>query len=350
MKENQLDQHLIAWDGICYFSALRVETLPGTHGSKTPVSSGLSVEILESAGEVPGENGETVLQRLSFAALLAAFGAWVPMQAAPFNFASVQAFVENASGTVFSTGSGIAAPNSNLTFSWTCDVCTALGYSANGAGTSNNGVLGSSVTIGVPSTPDPGFFIAQTEAHYSDTLTITGGSGSGVLALSYAIHGSISVTGTGPQGVSAGFDMCDDVGCSDPSIFASVNSGPLTSESSQPGSFRSNGTVTFYIPFTYGAPVDIEPLINAQAQFISGSDGIPFSASANFNSTVTLSSASVLTGTPNAPGTQVGGATIGSADSFIYGPNGLTSAVPEPATWLLLCGPLAFLAFRRRVR
>ena len=70
-----------------------------------------------------------------------------------------------------------------------------------------------------------------------------------------------------------------------------------------------------------------------------------FSASAKFNSTVTLSSALVLTGTPNAPGTQVSGTMIGSADTFTYGLN-VTSAVPAPGTWLLVCAPLAFMAMR----
>lgn len=280
--------------------------------------------------------------------LAALFVAAIPVYATPFAF--VQALVQTGTdGTLYNQSPALGVPDSLITASWTCDTCSAYGFSANGAGTVNFGTLGSTVTVSVSAAPGPdSIAIPETIAAYTDTLTITGGSGAGVLALAYTLDGSISVTGTGPQGVTAVFPMCDDNGCNDGSIYYSLNSGALTALSSgQPG-FRSNGTVIFYIPFTYGAPLDIEPFLSTQAQFIVGSDSIPFSASANFNDTVTLSSALVYGGTPSAPGTQNNGALIDAASGLDYGPDGIVSGTPEPATVLLTATALAALIFFRR--
>jgi hypothetical protein len=140
-------------------------------------------------------------------------------------------------------------------------------------------------------------------------------------------------------------------GCNDSGVYSSLNSGAATQTTEQ--GFQSNATVTFYVPFTYGTQLEIEPFLSAQDQFLGGSpylDGTPFTTTANFNSTVTLTSASVFTGTPTSLGTQVSNASIGSGDGFTYGPSGLSSTVPEPATWLLVASALGTLVFLNRRR
>jgi PEP-CTERM motif len=172
-----------------------------------------------------------------------------------------------------------------------------------------------------------------------------------VLALSFAINGSVSTTGAagGPLGTTASLALCLSDGCNDTNVYSSLNGGAIT-QSTQPG-FRSDATITFYVPFTYGTTFEIEPFLATQAQFIPG-DGTPFTTTANFNSTAHLTSALVLGGTSNAPGSIVNGTAIGSDAGFTYGANGLVAGVPEPGTaWLATSGlGLVLLVSRLRNR
>jgi hypothetical protein len=253
--------------------------------------------------------------------------------------------------TIFIVDAAIGSANSNVAGSWVCDTCAPFGFSASGAGQSNFGVLGSMVTMSVPNALPGDFILARTNAMFVDNLTITGGSGQGVLALSFAINGSVSTTGAagGPLGTTASLAMCLSDGCNDPNVYSSLNGGAIT-QSTQPG-FRSDATITFYVPFTYGTTFEIEPFLATQAQFIPG-DGTPFTTTANFNSTAHLTSALVLGGTSNAPGSIMNGTAIGSDAGFTYGPNGLVAGVPEPGTaWLATSGlGLVLLVSRLRNR
>src|SRR5579864_3319215 len=268
------------------------------------------------------------------------------LSAGPTNFAGVQAFVTASPtfNTIYSTSAAFGPANSAVSGSWICD-SSCVGFTTSGAGQAGFGVLGASVDLNVPSLPASGFFaISETESHFMDDLTMTGGSGSGVLELDYTVHGT-----TNSALASAGLAMCDTNGCSDPNVYYILNGGALTSESTSQPFFQSNATLKFYVPFTYGVAVEIEPLLNTQAQFDS-SRATPFDASANFNSTAIITGAFVLGGTSNAPGSAVKGAGIGDDDGFSFGPNGLTAGVPEPGTWLLSAPVLGLMGLARRRR
>ncbi|HLW76846.1 MAG TPA: hypothetical protein VKS01_07665 [Bryobacteraceae bacterium] len=266
------------------------------------------------------------------------------LSAGPTNFAGVQAFVTASPtfDTIYSTSAAFGPANSAVSGSWICD-SSCVGFTTSGAGQAGFGVLGASVDLNVPSVPAPNFFaISETESHFIDDLTMTGGTGSGVLELDYTVHGT-----TNSALASAGLALCTTNGCTDPNVFYSLNGGALTSQGTlQPG-FRSNATLKFYVPFTYGVALEIEPFLNTQAQF-EAFRGTPFDASANFNSTAIITGAFVLGGTSSAPGSSVKGAGIGDDDGFSFGPGGLTAGAPEPGTWLLASTALAGLLLAKR--
>ena len=263
------------------------------------------------------------------------------------NFAAVQASADSPIGTtIFNTTVASGPANSNVSGTWTCNTCS--GFTASGAGKADFGVLGSMVDLNVPGPVPNGFSVlAESISHFNDDLTITGGTGAGVLELQFAVTGSATPFGTGQLA------LCDSRGCGDPNVFFTVNSGTLTSESSFQPNFISNATIAFYIPFTYGTALSIEPQLSTSAQFFSCSSGCPstpFDANANYNDTAIISAALVRTGTTNSPGTVVTGASIADGDGFTFGPNGLTapSAVPEPACWFLSVSAIAALMLTRR--
>jgi len=108
------------------------------------------------------------------------------------------------------------------------------------------------VNLNVPGPLANGFSVlAETTAHFNDDLTITGGTGAGVLELQFAVTGSATPFGTGQLA------LCDSHGCTDPNVFFTVNSGTLTIESSFQPNFISNATIAFFIPFTNGTALSI---------------------------------------------------------------------------------------------
>jgi hypothetical protein len=240
----------------------------------------------------------------------------------------------------------IGSPADNTTVSWnyTCDAASCPGYSftATGAAKVDNGSLGAQSTLLVSSSPG-GNYLAEADsyAQYTDDLTITGGTGSGVLSLHYTVDGSAS--GTGIYGGGYAY-----VGLFGPSgVYNSLNGGPASSSSTafitSPG-INQTDTVTFYVPFTYGTPLSIEPILRTTAQYL-GYEPTPFSSNWDFFNTATLDSALILDGTPDNPGSLVDGTSILASSGMTYTSSGI-SAVPLPGSLLLFwsgLGPLLFL-------
>lgn len=236
--------------------------------------------------------------------------------------------------TNIQTGSAVS---DNLpSWSYTCPTSTCVGYgvSASGAITVNNGLLGASSSITMTGSPATPFFgIADSSADYTDTLTITGGTGSGVLGLTYALDGVISSTGTGNNNSSITF-------YSNAATTSNYDNEGIQSGSyiQLPATLPVNGTykdtVTFYIPFTYGTALAID--LNLDASAVVDGDLTPYTATVNYYNTAALTSALVFSGTPSDPVTQNSAADIVSASGLNYGPNGISVvSTPEPGTMSL---------------
>jgi hypothetical protein len=140
---------------------------------------------------------------------------------------------------------------------------------------------------------------ADSYAQYTDSLAITGGTGSGVLQLQYTVDGSGSGTGYTYLGI---FNA--------PGICHQIDNGAVTRGSlaylTQTGSNISN-TLTFYVPFTDGSSLSIEPIMRTSAQYVWYN---PAPSRWDHYNTASLTSALTLDGTADNPGNPVGNAMI----------------------------------------
>ncbi len=252
--------------------------------------------------------------------------------------------------TVGQVGQNFGGSASNLlttslpSWSFTCSTCTGYAISANGAATATDGLLGASSSVTVTGTPGADLLVtASSDALFSDMLTITGGTGSGVLELTYALDGFISNTGTGPNSSSASLYM-STAGTDSQYDNEGISSGGYVEID---GNGTYSDTVTYYIPFTYGSALATELDLDASSLYVHESafgsgNSTPFTATVNYYNTAALTSALVFNGTPSAPGAENNAAIIGAASGLGYGPNGI-SAAPEPGTWLMAASAMGVL-------
>ncbi len=237
------------------------------------------------------------------------------------------------------------------TLNWTgaCSVCNGYAVSGSGAAKVINGTMGAQASITVSGTVPTSSYLANAiaESSYVESLTISGGSGSGVLSMQYTLDGSFSSTGAGFNSSSVDFG----VQLAPSGSYMSLNGAALTSGSTNAisGNGAHSDTLTVLMPFTYGTAFEIIPFMQANAYFqVGGGNTTPYTSSANFYNTMTLDAALVYTGTPTALGSQNLLADISSGTGLDYGPHGI-AGVPLPATaWLLLSGVGGLLTFSRR--
>ncbi|GEM_PF-5943176 len=252
--------------------------------------------------------------------------------------------------TIYNSPVNIGSPvNDTISWSFDCGTsCAGYDISGNGAAKVINGSLGAVSSVTVTGAPGGAHYLgeANSYAQYDDTLTITGGTGTGVLELQYMLDGNATSSGTGFNLSFSYLAIFGAVGAT-----YSLDGGAITS--GQQVTFSGNGaksdTVTFYVPFTYGTQLSIEPIVRTAANFYQDYDSTPYTATWDFYNTATLTSALVLDGTANNPGSVVNAASIAAASGLGYGPNGI-SATPEPSTIVLLSSTLGALIFMRRRR
>jgi hypothetical protein len=132
-----------------------------------------------------------------------------PMYAGPVLEGDLFQSLNGSSGFLFDTGQVSTNP---LPWNFICTTCSGYGLSGSGDAKDINGSLGASATVSVTGSTGPNFFIGEADsvAFYTDSLTIMGGSGTGVLALDYTVHGV--TTGTAPNEATGGLSMAGDPG------------------------------------------------------------------------------------------------------------------------------------------
>jgi len=252
--------------------------------------------------------------------------------------------------TIFNSPVNSGSPVSDLV-NWTfaCSTCTGYGISGSGAAKVINGSLGAVSSVTVTGSPTGAHYLGEANSYsqYDDTLTIMGGTGSGVLQLQYSLDGSSSSTGTG---YNLSFSYLAIEGAFGGGAYFQINNGTLTNgqEADFSGSGTYTDTVNFYLPFTYGTPFTMDPILRSAANFYADYDSTPYTATWDFYNTATLTAALVLNGTANSPGTQVA-AQITSASGLQYSATGISST-PEPGTWLLVGSAIGALILIRRPR
>jgi hypothetical protein len=281
-----------------------------------------------------------VLAALS--AIAIAIGAAAPAQAGTILQGTV--FDSTTISTIFDTGPQTSSGTSD-TLPWTCTTCPPLGFTGSGTAKVVNGSLGVKSTVSVTGPPASTHTVTtHSYAEFLDTLTITGGTGSGFLQLDYSVKGTASHTGTGKNDGSIGFGLFGT------GITYRLNGGSLKNGSGPAlfGDGAKDEAVTIYLPFTYDIPVDVDPFFVTGATFSASLDTIPWTGTWDFFDTATLESLRVFAGTAQSPGQENTSADIRASSGLIYGPNGI-ARISEPSTLALFWAGLAGLGvFRRR--
>ncbi len=232
-----------------------------------------------------------------------------------------------------------------MNWSGSCTTCSGWGASGSGAGFVTNGTFGDSATLTVTGSPPaaPAWLYSETVTTYGDTLTIGGGTGSGVLAINYSLDG---VLNSGAGFVAFGLSSAP-TGSEESLNGAAFSAGSIGNLLSAIGS--QTDSLSVYVPFTYGTAFTVTPFLVGAALYTGGT-ATPSTSVLDFYNTMTLDSALIYGGTPEALGAENAAADISASSGLIYGADGV-SAVPLPATaWLLLSalGGLG-IAGRRRL-
>lgn len=129
-------------------------------------------------------------------ALVVIIAGAIPMQAS----AVVQGAVfQNPDTTDYTQGHDIymspvntGSPTSDLvSWTFTCSTCSGYGITADGSAKVVNGALGAVSDITVSGSPTGPHYVGEADsyAQYTDMLTMTGGTGTGVLELEYTLDG-----------------------------------------------------------------------------------------------------------------------------------------------------------------
>ncbi len=182
---------------------------------------------------------------------------------------------------------------------------------------------------------------ARATSDVSDMFTITGGTGTGWLEITFAIDGTTSLTSSGT--------LDGPIAQGSLSVFRGVfGQGGLSFVSGT--GFTGNKTfTTAAIQFTYGQPF---ALTFDSAAFIDPADYLTsatlynLSGTANFGSTITVSQLAVF---GDAGATQpVNNFTV-TADSGTIYPTASQAATPEPASLCLIGAGLGAVLLRKRL-
>jgi len=162
---------------------------------------------------------------------------------------------------------------------------------------------------------------------FQDTLTVTGGTGSGTLNLEFDVSGTSSTT---PGGSAATFlSLVPLVG------------GQLDFANSKIDQVDANGQYTLPIAFIFGLPIEFQVGMVSNADINIWQTGA--SAHADYLDTAILNGITVTDNLNN----NVPNFGITSESGTAYGPDGV---VPEPASIYLVCGGFLVFGVRRRLR
>ena len=205
---------------------------------------------------------------------------------------------------------------------------------------------------------------------WNDTVTLTGGSGTGIWVFPLNVSGSLSAVGGGSRAIFevGAYQALSPIGGDyvpgHPAIydtalnlFNSINvthNGTVGSSwDFEMSAFEVSGTLTgmtvneavqFAVPFTYGTPFEL----GIYASDLSAETGFGFdptanTSSADFAHTVTWGGPGYVIGSGNQTTTNFG---ITSGSGFDY----TSAVVPEPALWGPVAGVLILVLWKLRYR
>ena len=181
---------------------------------------------------------------------------------------------------------------------------------------------------------------SRTQMYYSDSITVSGGTGVGTVRIPFLVDGGVSLATS--SGALFGFTFCQSIPTGSPSggVGCSVNGLPAYFNDQPPNvaflssapSFSQLFNLDFPVPF--GVPYDLNFTVTLQ----SGAAGPVGSSTADFAHTGIAQPAQVFDGL----GTLIPNATIVAQSGFDY-----FAPVPEPGGLILACTGMLLLLTRR---
>jgi hypothetical protein len=227
----------------------------------------------------------------------------------------------------YHTAAGCSGSSSGPTYSTSC---TSGGVTTAVAADASLDVL--KLSLDSEGTFQPSLQHSSAEIRIMDTFTVTGGSGNGTLVWNWDFDGTLDAN---------------------PGFFSSIYMSNLGhSEFAYYSTAQSHETVdatrSISIPFVFGTALSVDWRLTAVigelcANFNNCNVPLTGGGTVDFFDTLRLQPLVVL----NSSGTQVGGASALSTSGFSYVVAPTASAVPEPASLLLLASGLTNIGARR---
>jgi hypothetical protein len=184
---------------------------------------------------------------------------------------------------------------------------------------------------------------SRTQMYYSDSITVSGGTGVGTVRIPFLVDGGVSLATS--SGALFGFTFCQSIPTGSPTggVGCSVNGLPAYFNDQPPNvAFLSSAPIFSQLfnldfPVPFGVPYDLNFTVTLQ----SGAAGPIGSSTADFAHTGIAQPAQVF----DALGTLIPNATIVAQSGFDY-----FAPVPEPGGFVLSCTGMLLLLTRRAWR
>ena len=243
--------------------------------------------------------------------------------------------VSGPEGTFYATGSGPTPGQSSLSHQYVLVIpAGSYNYGTEAEGAGAIGWFSLFTFAGGSETGDVHAFVSsRTDMYYNDSITVSGGTGVGMVRIPFLVEGSVTLATSSTA--RFGFTFCQSIPTGSPTggVACSVDGQPPYDNDQPPNvsflgsapSFSKIFNLDFAVPF--GVPYDL----NFTVTLHSGAGGLVASSTADFSHTGLAQPAQVF----DQLGALIPNATIVAQSGFDY-----LAPVPEPGAAALGAGAL----------
>jgi hypothetical protein len=253
--------------------------------------------------------------------------------------------VDGPGGTFYATGQGTTPGQSSVSHGYIEVFPTgSFNYGTEAEGAGAFGWFSLFTFAGGSETGDVHVHVSsRTDMYYSDSITVSGGTGVGTVRIPFLVDGSVNLATSSTA--RFGFTFCQSIPTGSPTggVACSVNGLPPYDNDQPPNVHFLSSAPNFSQVFNldFAVPFDVSYDLNFTVTLHGGAGGLVASSTADFSHTGVAQPAQVF----DQFGTLIPNATIVAQSGFDY-----FAPVPEPGGLILACTGMLLLLTRRAWR